>query len=334
MERNDEWWGTEGNYWGKGQPFLDKIIYAFVPDNTSVVNGFESGEFDYLSIMMFPRNEWERFSEMEGIETTLAGMNMNPIQVPYSFNLRNDIVNDKCVRQAIAYSLDLDEINKKVFYGTGSPSMSFLAPDHPEFNQDLLPWRYQPRDVEKAEAMLDECGYPRGDDGWRFELKVSYDTRAERTDLAMVFKQFIEEIGIKFVDAGGDYSVWVEETYINHDFDVSVATLGVSEPSVGVARLFISTNIGEARFNNVSAYVNPEMDELWKTYSSTFDPEEKKAAIDRIQEIILEDLPVIYVNSNSYPNGWNDEFIGFHHDNAYGAGLLRNVWWTQGTPAP
>jgi peptide/nickel transport system substrate-binding protein len=26
MERNDEWWGREGNYWGKGQPFLDKII--------------------------------------------------------------------------------------------------------------------------------------------------------------------------------------------------------------------------------------------------------------------------------------------------------------------
>jgi peptide/nickel transport system substrate-binding protein len=335
MVRNDEWWGTKGNYWGRGQPFLDKVILAFVPDNVARINGFESGEFDYLSLLMMPRNEYKRFGEMEGRTVSLEGMSMIGVQSFFGFNLRREPVNDLCVRQAIAYAMDLEAINEKVLYGTGFPTMTFLPPNHPEFNDNLLPWKYQPQDIEKANAMLDDCGYPRGSDGSRFELKLSYDTRPERVDMAEIFQQLVEPLGIRLEMAGVDYSIWVDETYIQHDYDITVATLGVGEPSVGAARLLVSTNIGESNFNNSSAYANPEMDELWETYSTSFDPKVRKDAIDRIQEIILEDLPYLYVNASVYPNAWNSaEFAGFHVDSGSGSSLLRNVWWLEGRPEP
>jgi peptide/nickel transport system substrate-binding protein len=43
VERNDEWYGSSGNYWGVGQPYLDEIIFVFISDGQARVNGLESG---------------------------------------------------------------------------------------------------------------------------------------------------------------------------------------------------------------------------------------------------------------------------------------------------
>jgi peptide/nickel transport system substrate-binding protein len=334
--RNDDWWGTEGNYWGVGQPYLDKIVYVFVPDSEARVNGLESGEFDYLSMLMFPRNEYARFGAMDGFTVSLEGMHMIGVMSFYGFNLLNDPVNKLCVRQAIAYAMDLDAINDKVYYGTGFPTMSMFQPTHPEYDINLEPYPYQPRSVEKAKTLLDECGYPVQSNGWRFEIKQTYDmSRAERVDMADIFKQLVEEIGIKVNMDGVDYNIWTDQVYMKHDYDVTPATLGLGWPSVGAARFFLSSNIGEALFNNSAAYSNPEMDELWNTYSTTTDPATRLQAIYRIQEIALEDLPYLFVNASVYPSAWNSaEFAGFHIDTASGPTLMRTVWWKDGTPTP
>jgi peptide/nickel transport system substrate-binding protein len=284
---------------------------------------------------MFPDNEVARFQAMDGFDVTFEGMNMVGTMNLYGFNMRNEPYDDVCVRQAIAFTMDLEDYNQRVLYGSGSPTMSFLGTSHPEYNPNLEPYPYQPRDVERAEAMLDECGYPRGADGYRFDLKLAYDTRAQRVDMAEIFRQFVEEAGINVIMDASDFNAYVEQVYHDFDYDVMVGSLGLTEPSVGAARLMLSDNIGQANFNNSSAYVNPEVDELWNTYSTTFDPEARRQAIYRIQEIMLEELPYIWVNFSVYPSAYNSaEFTGFHVDTGRGPVLLRTVWWLNGRSAP
>jgi peptide/nickel transport system substrate-binding protein len=107
----------------------------------------------------------------------------------------------------------------------------------------------------------------------------------------------------------------------------------VNDPSVGVSRLFRSDNIGDAPFNNAAAYSDPEMDALWKTYSTTLDQEVRRDTIFRIQEKINEDLPVVYVNT---PTNWASQntqgFAGWPSDCTQQYALLRTVWSKDGTP--
>jgi peptide/nickel transport system substrate-binding protein len=252
----------------------------------------------------------------------------------YGFNLRREPVNDLRVRQAIAWALDREVINDRVWFGHSIASSLFLPPTHGEFNQDLLN-AYQPRDLAKAEALLDEAGYPRDENGVRFKLRIVFDTRADRADMAIVFKQLVEEIGIEVELDGGIPEYMQDKSYIQHDFDVAVISLGVREPSVGVARIFLSDNIGAAKFNNIAAYVNPEMDELWETYSTIFDPDVRKEAMFRIQELALEELPYIFVNTPTnfamYDSG---EFEDFPEDCSVGYGMMRTFWWKEGQPNP
>jgi peptide/nickel transport system substrate-binding protein len=334
MVRNDDWWGKGGNYWGDGQPYLDRIIVTIIIDENARVNGFESGEFDFLPFSLIPAHEIKRFQAMEGRDITFSCTGV-PTQTFLAFNLRRTeapYANLK-VRQAIAWAMDLDEYNERVYFDTGVPSRSFLPPTHPEYNQNLE--LYQPQDFSKAEQLLDEAGYPREANGVRFEMSVTADSSPVNADSAAVFAQQMDKIGIRVNLDINERNVHVDKVYVQHEFDANFAQLGVFDPSVGVARFFLSNNIGESHFNNASAYVNPEMDELWNIYSSSYDPEERMNAIHRIQEIIMEDLPVIYVNT---PTNWmninTEKFDGWPLDCTNMFNMLRTVWWKEGQPSP
>ena len=108
---------------------------------------------------------------------------------------------------------------------------------------------------------------------------MGYETLA---DWAEVLKQQLADVGIDVQVEGGDFDFVVDKGYVQHDFDTLWGGLGVNDPGVGVSRLYRSDNIGDAPFNNAAAYSNPEMDELWATYSSTFDEETRREAIFRM----------------------------------------------------
>jgi peptide/nickel transport system substrate-binding protein len=335
MERNADWWGTEGNYWGVGQPYLDQLIGVIIPDENARINGFETGDITFLVHGMLPADQVARFEEMDGRDVTQSCAGV-PVHSTYFFNLRREDqpYADVNVRKAISWALDRDAINEKVYFGIGIPNWTFLPPDHPDFHDGLT--TYYPRDLEKAEQMLDDAGYPRGEDGIRFEISISAYDWANTSGLAEVFKQQLEDVGIMVNLDISDFNSAVDKIFIQHDFDVGTVQYGVNDPGVGVARLFITSNIGEAPFNNASAYSNPEMDELWETYNSTFDQEVRHDAMLRIQEIANEEMPLISVNT---PTNWmsmnTDQFAGWQTD-CIGMQHLagRMAWWKEGRPTP
>lgn len=333
VERNKEWWGTKGNFWGKGQPFLDKIIFPFVPDSATRILGFEKGDFHYLATLLFPREEVARFQKTPGRDVLFRCTQQLGTATFYGLNLRREIFKDVRVRQAIAYAIDLDLINQRVYYNTGDITETFVTRDNPWYNPKLP--KYSPRDLKKAGELLDQAGFPKKADGTRLEIKVIFDDRPERRDLGLLFQQMMVDAGIKVTLDQGDLNYWSDKTYMKGDYDVTVATLGIGEPGVGAARLFLSNNIGAALYNNSSAYNNAEMDQLWKTFQTNFDVEKRKAAIYRIQELTNIDLPYIFTTSTSYPAGVNTaEFDGYHPDCVKGEVMLRTVWWKKGRPNP
>ncbi len=84
-----------------------------------------------------------------------------------AFNLRDPILKDVRVRQALAYAIDRGPMLHYLFGDQGRLADSVLPPQHWAYNGDVAHYHYDP---EKANAMLDAAGYRRGKDGIRFHL--------------------------------------------------------------------------------------------------------------------------------------------------------------------
>lgn len=331
MVRNDEWWGRDGTYFDEGGPYLDRIIVAIVPDATARANGFEQGDFGYLYIGHINPPDVARFQAMEGRNIDFQCIGVPPQNLFY-INLRDQTMPwaaDVRVRQAISWALDREVLNERGSLGLGIPSHTFVLPDHPDYNPDVE--TYSPRDVAEANRLLDEAGYPRGANGIRFTIRSM--TEAFFQDYAFTMAQQLEEVGIEVEVEVLTREALIAKGFVDHDFDTMWGGLGVRDPAVGVSRLYLSTNIGEGSFNNASAYSDPEMDQLWATYSRSVDPDERRTAIFRIQELVQRDLPTITAVLNRLYSAQNTEqFGGFATDCSNQYSLLRTVWSKDGSP--
>jgi peptide/nickel transport system substrate-binding protein len=337
MERNPDWWGTSIGTWNteKGAPYLDKIIVAFVPDATARANGFESGQFDFLFLGSINAQDVARFQQQTGRTIDFNCIGGNPPQNLFYINLRDKAkpwAADVRVRQAIAWALDRKVMNERGSYGLGVPSHTWALPENPELNPNVE--TYGPRNVAKANDLLDQAGFRKAANGMRFQMRTL--TEPFFQDYASTMKQQLSEVGIDVAVEVLPRAALIDKGFVKFDYDTMWGGLGVRDPAIGVARLYRSDNIGPGSFNNASAYANPEMDKLWDQYARTIDPEARKQVAWKIQEMVLRDLPTITVVLNRLYAAQNtSKFGGFANDCAsYQYSLLRTVYSKTGSPNP
>ena len=156
IERNDEYWG--------GAPKLARVRFAVVPDETTEALELRKGSGDIAINSLTPDTvvTLERESNLNverGGGTRLAYL---------GFNLRDPILKDVRVRQAIAYALDRRPMIEYLWRGLAQPARSMLPAQSWAYNGDVPPYEHDP---EKAKRILDAAGYPT-QNGVRFHITV------------------------------------------------------------------------------------------------------------------------------------------------------------------
>lgn len=290
LERNDD-------YRISNQPYIDTIIFRYMPDEVARLSAFETGEAylltaeAHMSVASYQVLEKLPNTKLEdhGILLSL------PVPLPLIFNLDHDIVDNKKVRQAIAWAIDKDAIIDSVYRGLAKRMVVFFTEDSPWHNPDIK--EYYPRDLDKANQLLDDAGYLRGTDGVRFELKYTYDHAMDvENKPAQVIIANLKEVGIEVIDSGGESRPTWEQIFLRHDFDIASVRYGTGpDPYIGISRMYFSTNIGDALFNNGAEYNNSEVDDLWTNIASTPDMMERRELYWQLQEIVQEDLPYAWL---------------------------------------
>ena len=84
------------------------------------------------------------------------------------FKIDKEMVNDVRVRQAINLAVDQKAIAEAVTFGFAEPADTMLQPAVLDFNPKLNRSVYG-ENVKQAETMLDEAGWKRGPDGFRYK---------------------------------------------------------------------------------------------------------------------------------------------------------------------
>jgi len=143
------------NYWEKGRPYLDRLEYHVIINAMTQTSSLRAGEIDGL---IAPRrvDQYIMFEKM-GYQTPNWGFNHFGI---FGDSKKPDSVwANKKFRMAVAHAINKEDISKEAYAGRRQVCYQLFPPDHPMYNPDIKPRKYDP---EKAKKLLAEAGYPNG----------------------------------------------------------------------------------------------------------------------------------------------------------------------------
>lgn len=282
------------NYWDEGKPYVDRLVIRFIPDGAARAAALESGEVLLAGESAVPLSDMARFEAMPQFEVTTEGYSYSAQLLKMEFNLDRDHFKDVRVRQAIAHCIDRQVIADTVYFGYAYPTALPISAQIEKYAAHDI--ESPALDLAKAEALLDEAGYKRGADNWRFSVFLDYQpTGPDRLPVATYLRQAIQSIGIRVEIRNQDTSSFVKRVYTDRDFDMQLNFLdNLFDPSVGVHRLYYSGNFRPGvPFTNGMNYSNAEVDSLLEQASVETDEKKRYELFHKFQEIVAVEVPAI-----------------------------------------
>lgn len=297
------------DYFIDGRPYLDRIVYRRIAESTSRVIAMEEGQADMYAWASDPI-ELNRLKRADNIDMTATGYEAVGALQWLAFNLEREPFNDKRVRQAIAYALDKKFIMNAIMGGFAQRSLGPIHPGSVFAPEGVNPYDL---DLEKANALLDEAGLPRGDDGVRFKAELDLIVnRGTFKRMAEYSKAQLKKVGIDVtISVTPDIRAWIKKVS-NHDFDMTIdSVFNWGDPVIGVHRTYRSDNIRPGvPWHNTQQYKNPKLDALMDQASSEIDPDKRKALYKQIQTIVVDDAPIAYLVTSPFHTVWNKDRVG------------------------
>ncbi len=285
-----------------GRPYLDRIVMRIITDPAARAIAYENGELHMGAFESLPRIV-NRLKKVESLTVTADGYGaIGPLDW-LAMNTQRGPLKDVRVRQAIAYAVDKNFIQKALMQGTSSDSRTGIHPDSPFYNADVPTYDL---DLDKANALLDEAGFPM-DGGKRFDLTIDFGWPGVKPQVEYV-KAALKKVGIEVeVRASADFPTWAKRMG-EMDFDMSWDTVfNWGDPVIGVHRTYDSTNIGKGVWSNTQGYSNDRIDEIMSMAAIESDPAKRTALYAEFQEIIATELPVYHTNTLPYHTVYSDK---------------------------
>jgi peptide/nickel transport system substrate-binding protein len=291
MEKNENYWQKDSK--GKPLPYLDRIILRLIPDPTTMISALEAGDIDYIPpLQVVSATEATRLDKAKAITLMPWAYANKDIYFIY-YNMNRKITGNVKVRKALAHLVDANDIIDRVFGGYAKPvstkSESFLA-----WFTGSPTEHYYNYNIEMAEKLLDEAGYPRDNDGKRFKIGFTITQETLRfRKIAEIMKTNFKRAGIEIDLILYDSAGVNEKVYKNLDFDLHLQTVAVGPDPYLLNKCWHSKNIGAGWITNASGYNNPKVDELFAKGLTTIDPKKRKKIYAEVQDILMDELPML-----------------------------------------
>jgi peptide/nickel transport system substrate-binding protein len=312
LVRNPDYWMRDDA--GQPLPYLREETMRIVADQNTAYLKFLAGETDIHT----PRPEevpdlraqaaQRDISVQElGLDTGTLFVTFNRNPAHYRQNGKPDPrltwFTDLNFLRAIAHSIDRQAMVDTVMHGFGKPAVSYLSPENQQFyNPNLSDYPY---DLDRARQLLAEGGYVDRDGDGVLEdrngtpIEFTLYTNAGnqlREKLCAMLKQDWESLGIKVNFKALDFGLLVEKLDVTFDWDAMVMGFtGSVEPHNAANLLRSSGNLHLWNPNQKTPATEweAEIDRQLETGARTLDPDQRRQAYWRIQEILSQQLPLI-----------------------------------------
>ncbi|MFI5070031.1 MAG: ABC transporter substrate-binding protein [Terriglobales bacterium] len=275
IERNDDYWGQKAS--------LKRVRFDVVPDATTQALELRKGSADVAinsltDDMVLTLEREPRLSVLHTPGTRLAYM---------GFNVRDPILKDVRVRQAIAEAIDRRPIIHYLLRDFARPAYSILPPESWAYS-DIAARQYDP---QNARQLLDAAGYL-AINGIRFHLTMKTSTDESTRLLVAVLQQQLRDVGIALDIRTFEFATFFSDVTRGAFQLYSLRWIGGNEDPDIFEYVFDT-----ARFTpkgaNRSFYSNPHVDALIDHARRESDQNTRKELYAEIQAIVASDVPSI-----------------------------------------
>jgi peptide/nickel transport system substrate-binding protein len=282
----------------EGRPYLSRIVYRVIPSQATIFLELKAKGVDYVSSLT--GLQYTRQTEYPAFRKAYHKYRYPASDYTFlGFNLNDPRFADRRVREAFAYAINKQELIDGVRLGLAREATGPIRPSTWAYTKDVKRFEYDP---EKAKALLAEAGWKDRDDdgivedpdGKPFTLTIRTNQgNDERKKIAEIIQQRLKDIGVQAEIQLIEWAAFIKEFVTPRRFEIVVLGLGTGTDPDQFA-VWHSSQRGPDQMNR-SGYANPEVDHLLEAGRMSCVQQDRVRYYHRIQQILAEDLPVIFL---------------------------------------
>ena len=312
LKRNPNYWKTDEQ--GRKLPYLDSIRLDIQPNRDVELLRFKRGDLDLINSL-----DSEYFDKLAATSPQLvhdAGPSLDSEQLWFNQVAKSPIPAYKknwfrsvSFRRAISQGINREDLSRVVFHGHAQPAVGPFSPANKFwFNNKLKPQTYSSDGALKAlqsDGFRMENGTLKDKDG--NEVVFSIITNAGnkyRERMAVLIQDDLQKIGIHVNVVTLDFPSLIER--MTQSFDYEAILLGLTNVDLdpnGEMNVWLSSSENHQWNPQQKAPETAweaEIDGLMRTQASSSDAKKRKEAFDRVQEVVVEQEPFIFlINKNA-----------------------------------
>ena len=362
--RNPDYWGNDLPI-NKGRHNFDRIRIEYFADYNSAFEGFKAGTYTYRTEAS--SKIWATGYDFPAIQNGWAKKDTPPDGTlasgqSFVFNLRRDKFQDKRVRQAIGMMFNFEWSNKTLFYGIyeridsfwensylkaeGAPTegeLAFLRPLADKLPEGVLDGpvvtaptsserQLDRKNLRRASAMLDEAGWPVGDDGMRrnatgetLQVEILNDSQA----FDRVINPYIENLRALGVDAVHTRidNAQMTERERSFNFDMVVGNFRTALTPGSELEQYFGSESAEFSIFNLAGFGSEAVDSLIDSVTAAEDRttlDDATRALDRVLRAEVFWVPQWFKNTHTV--AYYDMYRYPENLPPYALGTL-DFWW-------
>ncbi len=283
------------NYWDKvtigGKdyklPFVDKIAYRTIKDESTLHAAFRTGKVDLLEQVRWSAAE----DLLKGNPQIKSNKWLNVRGTFLAMRMDTKPFDDVRVRRALNLAVDKKEIVRS-FYGGNADIFGY--PQHPDYIGYYEPLEQMPDSIkelyaynpDKAKKLLAEAGYPNG-----FSFKVQYcSCSPTHTDLLPLVAAYLEQVGVKLELQPMEYASFLSGMTTKKHAAGYMMDNGHTNPTTTLRKSFATGQTW-----NPSMYANPEIDRKIDAILNERDEPKRQQMVKAVTREIIDSAPYIWL---------------------------------------
>jgi len=334
LERNPYYWKSDLK--GNRLPYLDQLVFLFVPSADAQVLRFQSGETDVISrlgaenfsVLSRQQRGYTMTDAGPGLEYNFLFFNLNDLAEKASPEMRRKQrwFREVKFRQAVSAAVDREAIVRLVYQGRGAPLWGPVTPGDRRWVNASIP--RPARSLEKSRSLLKDAGFswttgPNGDsalvdsDGKPVEFSIlTSSSNADRMKMATLIQDDLKQLGLRVQAVPLEFRSLVDRVTQTKEYDACVLGLVTSDadpnPDLNVWLSSGGSHLWNPGQQHPATAWEAEIDRLMEQQLTAPSYEPRKKLYDRVQQILAEEQPMIFLASPDILAGAKDTIGNFH----------------------
>ncbi|MBI1773951.1 MAG: hypothetical protein HYR63_01260 [Proteobacteria bacterium] len=262
------------DYWG-GAPKIKTLTWRPIPEVRTRIAELKSGGVDIIGDV-----PPEDIAGLDRGETKIVNVPSDFLYF-YAFDtIKPSPLQDKRVRQALNYAVDVDAIQKAILNGYGQRLSVTLPKNASAYDDSVSPYPYDPA---KAKALLAEAGYA---NGFTIPLTARQGRYLKDKEVMEATMGFLAKVGVKVEAHYLEPGVWAQVSEKKGREGLIFGGWSGLDPDLVWYPLLYT---GQYQ----SYYSNKQLDELLDKGRSTVDVQERIALYRQAAQLIKDDAALL-----------------------------------------